>query len=243
MLRIRDVQKRAKLQKICYICNMTVKDFILRYSLSTAGICLVAIGIVFSVHANLGISVLNAPAYAFSAKYPAISLGTANFSFFMLCVLFQFIILGKRFKVLDLQQILANFALGLFIDLFNRLFISAGFIPGTVGGQTLFLVLSLIITALGISVEVICGAWMLPADMTVSALCTAFGGKFSNNKVIMDCTILVISAILCLCFFGNILGPAGTPIIGWGTLALAVFTGLCMKLTDPAARKTIGKLL
>lgn len=222
---------------------MTTKDFIIRYSFSTVGICLVAIGIVFSVHANLGISVLNAPAYAFSAKFPAISLGVANFSFFMLCILFQFIILRKKFRPIDLQQILANFALGVFIDLFDKLFRTTGFIPAEVSGQIIFLVLSIVINAIGISMEVFSGAWMLPADMTVKSLCTAFGGEFSNNKIKMDCTILVLSLVLCLIFFGNLLGPAETPIIGWGTLVLAIFVGLCMKLTDPLAKKMIDKLV
>ena len=218
---------------------MNSKNLLFRYSFATLGLCLVALGIVFSVKANLGISVLNAPGYAISAR-TGIPLGITNTSFFMLCVLFQFIILGRRFKLIDLLQVLANALLGLMIDLFNLLFDAINFTPGGIAGVIIFVLLSIVIQALGISMEVKSGAWMLPADMTVRAIGIAWGGEFSDNKIKMDCTILVIAALMCWAFFGNILGPSGQPIIGWGTLILAVFIGLCMKITTPLVEKMFG---
>lgn len=219
---------------------MTIKETVYRYGLSTIGLSLVAMGIVFSVKANLGISVLNAPGYAISARFPALSLGFTNTAFFMLCVVFQIILLRRKFKLIDLLQLPANILLGFLIDGFNLLFEKLSLTPEGLQGRIVFLVLAIFIQALGISLEVGSKAWMLPADMTVKAIGTTFGGQFSNNKIKMDCTVLVLSVLLCLVFFGNILGPAGTPIIGWGTLVLAVFIGLAMKLTDPLVAKITG---
>ncbi len=217
---------------------MNCKSTFFRYGFATLGLCLVALGIVFSVKANLGISVLNAPAYAINAR-TGCPLGIANTSFFMLCVLFQFIIIGKRFKAIDLLQILANALLGLMIDVFSILFNAINLTPEGTVGIIIFIVLSIVIQALGISMEVESGAWMLPADMTVRAIGMAWGGEFSNNKIRMDCSILIIAALMCWIFFGNILGPSDQPIIGWGTLILAIFIGLCMKITTPMVEKML----
>lgn len=211
---------------------MKYKNILFRYCFATLGVCIVALGIVFSVRTNLGISTLNTPAYAISAE-TGLSLGLCNIAFFLLCMLFQAIILRNRFQAKDLLQLVTNVLLGLMIDVFTHLLDKVNFAPSSLTGAIIFLVLSVIIQAIGISMEVSSGAWMLPADMTVRAIGLAWGGKFSDNKIKMDCTVLAIAALMCLIFFGNILGPQGQPIIGWGTLVLAVCIGLCMKVTSP----------
>ncbi len=216
---------------------MTLKDILIRYSFSTIGFFLVAVGIVLSVQANIGISVLNAPAYAVSTKFPELSLGLTNFIFFMLCVVFQIIILRKRFKATDLLQIPANFLLGYFINACTLLLSFLQNIPESHLKTAMLVISSVVISALGISMEVVAGAWMLPADMTVRSLGIAFGGKFSDNKIKMDCTILLIGCALSLIFFKRILGPEETPTIGWGTLIYAIFIGLTMKITTPLLQK------
>ena len=73
--------------------------------------------------------------------------------------------------------------------------------------------------------------------MTVRAFSIITKGKFSSVKIGVDCSILLLSCIFCLIFFGNILGPSDTPIIGWGTLFMAVAIGLCMKVTTPLLQR------
>lgn len=244
---------------------------VLRYIISTFGIFLVAFGIVLSVNANLGINGLNATPYAFSVKYPIFTLGLYNILFFTVCMLVQLLVLGRRFKWIDLLQVPANFLLGIFINWCAPLCLSLGLVlpagpeaeicaastevlgenlaAGAASGssstvliQIGLLVLACIISAIGISLEVSAKAWMLPADMTVRAFAIATKGKFSTVKIFVDCSILLISLIVCLLFFGNLLGPKETPIIGWGTLALAVCIGLCMKLTQPLTDRLCSKL-
>ena len=54
---------------------------------------------------------------------------------------------------------------------------------------------------------------------------------------------MLISAIFAWICFGNPFGHGEHIVIREGTLILAVFTGLCMKLTDPLVDKVFKPLL
>ena len=151
----------------------------------------------------------------------------------------QLAVLRKEFKWIDLLQLVANALLGYLVDIFVWALNHLGMVPGTLELRFFYILVSCIVTAFGVSVEVAAKAWMLPAEMTVNAFTRAFGGKFGNNKVIMDCTLLVISCILCLVFWKNLLGPSEQPILGIGTLVSAVAVGLMMRVTDPLVAKIV----
>ena len=222
---------------------MSRKELISRYIFSTFGMLLVAVGIALSIVANLGTSPLNVASYAMSEGVAMISIGMANFIVYAVFVLLQFIVLGKEFKAADLLQLVANAILSLMIDGSLWLLGVCGITPSNDTMQYIFIVLACIITAFGISMEVVSNAWMLPAEMTVSAFTRRFGGRFGTNKVIMDCTMILIGAVMCFFFFeGHILGPQGTPIIGWGTVIMAVAVGFMMKLSSPLTDKLWNRI-
>ena len=204
---------------------------------------LVAIGIALSAIANLGISSLNVASYAMAEGIEGITLGMGNFIIYTILVLLQIVVLGRDFKLVDLLQLVANTMLSLMIDGSLGALQACGIVPGNTAMQFVFIVLACIITAVGISMEVTAQAWMLPAEMTVSAFTRRFGGKFGTNKVIMDCTMILIGAVMCFFFFeGHILGPQGTPIIGWGTVIMAVAVGFMMKLSSPLTDKLWNRI-
>lgn len=219
-----------------------VRNIAARYSVATVGLAFVAIGISFAVQSNLGVSALNGVQYACAVKYPRFSFGDFNFALFSLLILVQLAVLRKEFKLIDLLQLVANAMLGYMADGFVWILNHLGMVPGTLEIRFFYILVSCIVTAFGVSLEVAARAWMLPAEMTVNAFTRAFGGKFSNNKVIMDSTLLVISCILCLVFWKNLLGPSEQPILGIGTLVSAVAVGLMMRLTDPLVQWLLRKL-
>lgn len=223
-----------------------VRNIAARYTVATLGLAFVALGIAFAVLSNLGVSALNGVQYAFANKYPRFTFGDFNFAIFSLFIFVQLAVLRKKFKAIDLLQLVANFLLGYMVDFFcwslGGILEKFSLMEVLIGSWALrftFMALSCLFTAFGVSLEVAAKAWMLPAEMTVNAFTVAFGGKFSTNKVIMDSSLLVISAILCLVFFGHILGPHGCYILGWGTLISAVAIGFIMKLTDPLVAKIV----
>lgn len=222
---------------------MNAKEIIKRYLFSTLGMLLVAVGIALSAVANLGISSLNVASYAMAEGIEGITLGMGNFIIYTILVLLQIVVLGKDFKLVDLLQFVANALLSLMIDGSLWVLQACGIVPGNLVMQFVFIVLACLITAVGISMEVTAQAWMLPAEMTVSAFTRKLGGKFGTNKVIMDCAMILLGAVLCFFLFeGRILGPQGTPIIGWGTVIMAVAVGLMMKLSSPLTDKLWNRI-
>ncbi len=219
--------------------KINVKDILARYSTATVGLLFIALGIAFSVKSNLGVSALNSVQYAFAVKYPRFSFGDYNFGLFSLFIFVQLALLRRKFKLIDLLQLVANFILSYMVDNFNRLFDHFGWIPQSLEMRYLFILLCCIFTALGISIEVAAGAWMLPAEMTVNAFTRTLGGKFRNNKVLMDSSLVAVAIVLCIVWFNSWLGPEGQPILGWGTVISAVLIGIIMKLTDPLINKFV----
>lgn len=209
-----------------------------RYTISTIGMFLVAVGVVLGAYAQLGISGINAPAYAFEAKFGTFSFGTYNIAFFVLCMFVQMLILGKKFKAIDLLQMPANFLLGFFFDICMKIFAFLNGLP--VLGQYSLLLASCVVTALGISLEVSANAWMLPADITVRAFAIATKKNYDKVKLVFDCSLLGLSALLCFIFFGNILGPEGKAIIGIGTVIASVLVGPIIKFFLPITDKIVG---
>ncbi|MBO4586071.1 MAG: hypothetical protein J5675_05655, partial [Bacteroidales bacterium] len=81
--------------------------------------------------------------------------------------------------------------------------------------------------------EVVGQGWILPADNTIHVITERYQFKFSTVKVVMDVTLVAITAILAFVFFSRLDGNGTTVVIREGTLIQAILTGLCMKLTDP----------
>jgi uncharacterized membrane protein YczE len=88
----------------------------------------------------------------------------------------------------------------------------------------------------------------------VAAFSQVFQKPFGPVKVAMDSLMVVIAALLCLLFFGDLFGAgkftgladlllARTPgiVIGLGTLLLAILPGAMMRLTDPLVALIRGR--
>ena len=102
--------------------KINVKDILGRYATATIGLLFIALGIAFSVKSNLGVSALNSVQYAFAVKYPRFSFGDYNFGLFSLFIFVQLALLRRKFKLIDLLQLVANFILSYMVDNFNWLF-------------------------------------------------------------------------------------------------------------------------
>ena len=89
--------------------------------------------------------------------------------------------------------------------------------------------------------------------MTVAAFSSTFGKEFGKVKMVMDSSMVVISAVLAFIFFGNFFGSgeftgladvllARTPgvVIGLGTLLMAFLPGYLMRFTDRLVAKVSG---
>lgn len=221
------------------------ENIFLRYVAATAGLFLVSLGVAVSIVANLGTAPLSCAAYVLGLEWPALSVGTYIFIVNMLYMLVQILLLRKRFQLRSLMQIPASVLFGYLVDL--SLMMIAWLHPEGFVLRLLLLLLGCAITAVGVSLEVHSDAWMLSAEMTVSAFSTTFNKPFGRIKIYMDSSMVALAAVLALIFFGNPFG-SGTfsnvsdvllarsegMVIGMGTLIMAFMPGFLMKFIQPA---------
>ncbi len=215
---------------------MTMNNFLnilIRYLYATVGLFLVALGIALSIISNLGTAPLSCPAYVLNLKFTAISVGTFTFLFNLLYIVIQLALFRRAFKARYWLQIFASAILGYFID--ASLWLCAWCATDVIAWRIMLSVVACVFTAIGVSIEVAADAWMLSAEVTVLSICHVFKKlKFGTAKIIMDSSLVVLSALAAWIFFGHILGngePDGV-VISWGTLLLAFLPGILIPYTD-----------
>ena len=190
-------------------------------------------------------------AYVLNLDIPGISVGAFTFLVNMVYILVQLAVLRKRFKLVSLMQVVASVVFGYMID--ASLWMLGWLEPAGFGMRLLLILAAAAITALGTSIEVAANAWMVSAEMTVAAFSSTFGKEFGKVKMVMDSSMVVISAVLAFIFFGNFFGSgeftgladvllARTPgvVIGLGTVPLAFLPGYRMRVTDRLVAKVSG---
>lgn len=210
-----------------------MKDILRRYGISTLGLIVVALGVGVSIKSNLGIAPLSCIPTVLALEYEHISIGSFTIVFNLLFVLLQLLLLGKEFKWERLLQIVPILAFGYLVDGAIWLFDALEAPATNYLVQLLLCFAAVVLTAIGIGIEVVGQGWMLPADAALGILMKRTGMNFGSVKVIMDITLVVITAVLSYVFFSNLTGNGATVVIREGTLIQAIFTGLCMRITDP----------
>ncbi len=219
--------------------NYMTKNIIIRYLYATVGLFIVALGIALSIISNLGTAPLSCPAYVLNLKFTSISVGTFTFLFNLLYILIQLALFRRDFKARYWLQIVASAILGYFID--ASMWLCSWCATDVISWRIITSIVACILTAIGVSIEVAADAWMLSAEVTVLSICHVFRKlKFGTAKIIMDSSLVVISAIAAWIFFGHILGDGTSNVISWGTLLLAVLPGFLIPYTDKVVPKVTG---
>lgn len=210
-----------------------------------AAIALLSLAVAILTAANLGISMIVAPAYLLSLKTGVLTFGQAEYViqaglFIVLCIIL------KKFKFAYLFSFVTCLIYGIALDLWRKI---PCFNPTVteLGSMDLWLriamfVVGVILTAF--SVALFFKTYIYPQvyDFFVKAVSDKYGIKLSVLKTIVDLTCLTSSVIMTFVFFGEIKG------IGWGTLVMALLNGAIIgffsKLLDRTfdSRPTFRKL-
>ena len=150
-----------------------------------------------------------------------------------LFIIGQVLILRRRFKAEDLLQIPAILIFGYLCDA-GIWALDALEAPATnYAVQLLLSLAAVLVTAVGIHIEVIGNGWMLSGDKLLNVIEGETHWRFSTMKIVFDILQVALTALLAWIWFSNPGGNGETMVIREGTLILMVATGLCMKLTDP----------
>ena len=222
---------------------MQFKNIGIQYGISTLGLIVVALGVALSIKSNLGVAPPSCPPTVLNLQWAAISIGTFTWMMHLVFIGLQWAILGRKFKLSYLMQIPAAFVFGYLCDGAIWLFDAIGSPATNYLWQILLSLGAVLLTAIGIKLEVIGGGWILAGDKTVDVLAGAFKRPFGTVKVVFDVLLVALTAGFAWVCFGLLTGDGSTVVIREGTLILAILTGLCMRLTDPLLDKWLGPLI
>lgn len=207
-----------------------------RWLMFSVGVVFTALGIGIMTIAGVGTSPISSIPNVLSLIFPP-SIGVFSFSFNMLLILFQAILLGRRFPKIWLLQIPFTLVFSAIIDLTVSLLRPAA--PQSYPFQLLVLLLGIAVLALGVTIQVFANVLMLPGEATVQAVSLRFGIRFGNAKVATDAVLTAIAAVISLAAFHGLNG------VREGTILAAILTGQVVKLytrlLDAPLRHILGQ--
>jgi uncharacterized membrane protein YczE len=220
---------------------MAKNNIAARWLVGTLGLVLIAFGVALSLKSNLGTAPPSCPPAVLNLKWGAISFGTFTWMMHLLFIAAQ---MAMRRKVLDvhyLVQLAAAFVFGYLCD--ACIWVLHGVEITSYLMKIVLILAAVLLTAVGIRLEVIGKTWILAGDQVVDTFAAVTGIKFSNAKIGEDILLVALSAAFAWICFGSPFGHGEEIVIREGTLILAALTGLCMKLTDPLVDKVFKPLL
>lgn len=173
-------------------------------------------GVLCFVRSQLGVSPVVSFPYVLSQFLP-LTQGQAVMIFFSFLVLLQWSILGRAFRLVTFLQPIAAILFGYLNDLAYLLFPIAT--PQTYLGRLSLLGLGLLLFAIGISIYMKAGLFLLPVEGIQQAIVLSYNIPFSVVKTMFDLSMVGVSALLGVIFMGQIVG------IREGTLLAGILVG------------------
>lgn len=186
------------------------------------GMFLIAFGINISKAAGLGISPVSAVPYACELIW-GIELGLASALVYMLLIVLQIIILRKNFKVIQLLQFVCTYVLSFFITITSRKYFLMSWLPDPSNYimRLIYCLISIVIIGIGVAFYLMPQWIPLPAEGLATAISQVSNGKlqFHNAKIIVDVSLVTISAVLSLIFLHKLV------TVREGTILAAILVG------------------
>ncbi|MGQ1947591.1 DUF6198 family protein [Geofilum sp. OHC36d9] len=199
---------------------MKFNHLVLKILIFTLGLFVMAFGVALSVKANLGVSPISCIPYVFSLKI-AYTLGQLTILFNILLILFQIALLRKKYRLIQLVQLPVVFVFGFFIDL--TLHMVSGINATNYIWQTFWCLLSCVVIALGVFLEVKANVTYLPGEGLAMAISQTFKKEFGKAKIGVDSGMVIVGIISSLLFSHKVEG------IREGTIVAAILVGFIAK--------------
>lgn len=212
-----------------------MKNMKVRIPMYFVGLFIMTIGIALSVKSNLGVSPVSSIPYTMTCVW-GIEMGKATIIFHAALVVIQILILRRKFKWINLLQVVVGIVFGYFTTFCNYL---ATFIPAS--DNIVFRLVLMLISTVFIAAGIF---FYLPADLiplagegVMQAVSEVTHIEFSKVKIGFDCSMVVISVITCLICIHS-LGS-----VGIGTVIAAFLVGINLGVINRAFGVKRDKLL
>ena len=186
------------------------------------GLFIMSFGVAFSIVSTLGTTPISSIAYAL-ALITNLSVGTTTFIFNAALILIQFIILRSRFHKKRLLQLINCVVFSYFIDVALNI---VSLIPfdGSIPMMALYLVISILLIALGIFIYMPANIAPLPGEGCVEAIAIVTNWRFSTIKICFDATVVTTALIMCGLWYTDVFGA-----VYIGTLISAFMVGFTLR--------------
>lgn len=196
-------------------------NFIKRTLIYILSLFILATGITFTIQANLGVSPVSLVPYIVSVK-TKVDLGTITFIFYSSYILIQWIILKKDFKAINIMQLVFSSIFGYFLDFTGLILRELTF--SNYFTQLFGLFVGIILIALAICLILDVNFVTMPFEGLVKAVNEKFfpNKQFHTIKMALDICSVLVGIILCILFFGKLVG------VREGTIISAIFIGKAM---------------
>lgn len=195
------------------------------------GLFVMTIGIALSVKSNLGVSPVSSIPYTMTCVW-GIEMGKATILFHIVLVLIQILLLRKKFKPVQLLQVVFGY-----FTTFCNYMVSFLPTPENLGIRIIMVLASTVFVAFGIFLYLPADLIPLAGEGCMQAVSSVTHIEFSKVKIGFDCTMVLVSAITCLTVLHN-LGSVGA-----GTIIAAILVGTLVGIINRAFGKQRDKLL
>ncbi|MGX9136393.1 YczE/YyaS/YitT family protein [Rummeliibacillus sp. JY-2-4R] len=189
-----------------------------RLTIYIVGLFILALGISFSIVANLGVSPVSSLAYAI-ALASGISVGITTILANIVFIVIQ-IIINHRINLKDFcVQLIVAFIFGFFIN--ATLWITRTFLPtpNSAVDSWIYMIISLFVVAFGLVFYLNSKLPLMPYDALTYVISDRFKWIFGKAKIISDIANVILATIVCLVTIHE-LGS-----IGIGTVIAAYMIG------------------
>jgi uncharacterized membrane protein YczE len=193
-----------------------------------AGLYCIAIGVTFSAKSSLGTSPVVSPSnvlYQIGLDKGApsyVNLGNCTTFLFCLFLLVELLLLRRDFKATMLLQLVASFLYGKLVNLAGLMLWFLP-VPQSYPLQLLYLLCSIPLVALGVLLYLSPDILPIPSEGMSLAISKVSGLSLGTSKVIFDCSLVVLAAILSLLYFHKLVG------VREGTVLSALLVGTVMR--------------
>ena len=189
-----------------------------RLGIYCLGLLVLAFGIALSVNCSLGVSPVSSLPYVVS-QILNISLGTCTIIVYSVYVLLQMVI-SRKFQPALLLQLVFSTIFGWFVD--GAKWVLGDFCLPTYFGQLLMLAASILLIGFSLVLYVDVQLAPMPAEGLVGCLAEKLHKPFTQMKTLVDCSSVLLGAVLSLLFLGRLVG------IREGTILTALLVGRMM---------------
>ncbi len=208
---------------------------IIRYVIYVISLFIISLGAAISIKANLGTAPLICIPYV-SSVISHLSVGTVSFIFSIILIALQILILRGDFERRQYLQIVMGTIFSAFIDI--ALMLVSFLNPQDYMSQMALLLISCVVVAFGVLLEIQTEVVYLPPDGLIVAISKALNKEFGKVKPYIDTSMVIIAAALSLVFLGYLVGVREGTIIS--ALVIGPIVRVLKKYLDSYIELLIG---